>query len=148
MEPKIDIFVLAPEMLFEEWEIDIAEERLAGFAHVIHGNQDVGVFRPTDIVNYKDDPEKKGKVISDTISLIMKEKPDEIFTVDKAWDCDEIRIIRDFCKVAGIKVVEFDLDVVIPDGSRKMYKKQEELYDKKVAEEKDLLNAISHAIKE
>lgn len=143
MEPKIDIFVLAPQMFFEEWEIDLAEERLAGFAHVIHGNQDVGVFRPNDIVNYKDDPEKNGKVISDIINLIMKEKPDEIFTVDKAWDCDEIRIIRDFCKVAGIKVVEFDLDIVVPDGSRKMYEKQEEHFNKNFAEEReDVLNSM------
>ena len=143
MEPKVDIFVLAPQMFFEEWEIDLAEERLAGFAHVIHGNQDVGVIRPKDIVNYKADPEKKGKAISDTINLIMNEKPDEVFTVDKAWDCDEIRIIRDFCKVAGIKVVEFDLDIIIPDGCRKMYKKQEELYDKKVEEERAMLNSIT-----
>lgn len=142
MEPRVDIFVLAPQMFFDEWEIDIAEERLAGFAHVIHGNQDVSVIRPKDMVNYKDDPEKKGKVISDIINLIMNEKPDEVFTVDKAWDCDEIRIIRDFCKVAGIRIITFDLDIIIPDGSHKMYKKQEELYDKKVAEERDLLNSI------
>lgn len=145
MIPKVDIFILAPQMFFEDWEIELAEERLAGFAHVIHENADVGVYRPRQMVNYKADPEKNGKAISDTINLIIDNKPDEIFTVGKAWDCDEIRIIRDFCKVAGIKVIEFDLDLVIPDGERKMYKKQEELYDKKVAEERDLLNAITPA---
>lgn len=145
MEPKVNIFILAPQMFFEDWEIELAEERLAGFAHVIHGNQDVGVYRPRWTTNYKADPEKNAKAISDTINLITMNvdgKPDEIFTVREAWDCDEIRIIRDFCKIAGIKVVEFDLDLVIPDGHRKMYKKQDELYDK---EEKDLLNSIKPA---
>ena len=145
MEPKVDIFVLAPQMYFEEWEIDLAEERLAGFAHVIHGNQDVGVFRPNNIVSCKADPEKNAEAISDTIKRIVDEKPDEIFTVSRAWDCDEIRLITDFCKIAGIKVVEFDLDIVVPDGQRKMYEKQEEHFNKNVAEEKDLLNAVTPA---
>lgn len=143
MEPKVDIFVLAPQMYFEEWEIDLAEERLAGFAHVIHGNQDVGVFRPNNIVSCKADPEKNAEAISDTIKRIVDDKPDEIFTVSRAWDCDEIRLITDFCKIAGIKVVEFDLDIVVPDGQRKMYKRQDELLDKKAAEEKDLLNEVT-----
>lgn len=141
MKPKV-IFILAPQMFFEDWEINIAEERLAGFAHVIHENEDIGVYRPRQTVNYKADPEKNAKAISDTIKRIVDEKPDEIFTVRDAWDCDDIRIIRDFCKVAGIKVIEFDLDIIIPDGHNKMYKKQAELYDKQDTEEKDLSNSI------
>lgn len=145
MEPKVDIFVLAPQMFFEEWEIDLAEERLAGFAHVIHGNQDVGVFRPNNIVNYKADPEKNAEAISDTIKRIVDEKPDEIFTVSRAWDCDEIHLITDFCKIAGIKVVEFDLDIVVPDGQRKMYEKQEEHFNKNVTTANAMLNAVTSA---
>lgn len=142
MEPRVDIFVLAPQMFFEEWEIDIAEERLTGFAHVIHGTQDVVIIKPLQVVNYKADPKKNGEAISNTIKRIIDEKPDEIFTVDRAWDCDEIRIIVDFCRIAGIKLVEFDLDIVVPDGQRKMYKKQEEHFDAKVAEEKNMLNVV------
>ncbi len=128
MEPKVDIFVLAPQMFFEEWEINLAEERLEGFAHVIHGNQDVDIIKSKSflVTNYKADPEKNGEAISDIINCIVDTKPDEIFTVSKAWDCDEIRLITDFCKIAGIKIVEFDLDIIIPDGERKMYERQDE----------------------
>ena len=142
MEPKISIFILAPQKFFEEWEINLAEERLEGFAHVIHSDKDVDPIFVKHVINYKSNPEKNAEAISDTIKRIIDNKPDEIFTVREAWDYDEIRIIRDFCKVAGIKVIEFDLDLVVPDGNRKTYKKLDELYDKQVKEERNLLNAL------
>lgn len=145
MEPKVSIFILPPQMYFEEWEINLAEERLEGFAQVIHGNQDVDPIFVKHVINYKSNPEKNGEAISDTIKRIVDNKPDEIFTVSRAWDCDEIHIITDFCKIAGIKIVEFDLDIVVPDGQRKMYEKQEEHFNKNFAEKKDLLNAVTPA---
>ena len=143
MEPKVDIFVLPPQMYFEEWEINLAEERLEGFARVIHEDWNVNIIRVREVVSCKADPEKNGEAISDTIKRIVDEKPDEIFTVSKAWDCDEIRIIRDFCKVAGIKIIDFDLDLVIPDGARKMYEKQNELFNKNAVTENPMLKPVS-----
>ena len=126
MEPKIDIFVFAPQMYFEELDINLAEERLTGFAHVIHGNQDICIHKPNAYVNSSYDPSQNAYAISEDIKDIMEIHPDEVFMADRAWDCDEIRMVRDFCRVAGIKVFSFDLDIIIPDGSRKMYEKQSE----------------------
>lgn len=145
MEPKVNVFILPPQMFFEEWEINIAEERLEGFAQVIHGNQDVDPIYIKHVINYKSNPEKNAEAISDTIKRIVDEKPDEIFTVSRAWDCDEIHLITDFCKIAGIKVVEFDLDIVVPDGQRKMYEKQEEHFNKNVTTANAMLNAVTSA---
>ena len=145
MEPKVSIFILPPQMYFEEWEINLAEERLEGFAQVIHGNQDVDPIFVKHVISYKSNPEKNAEAISDTIKRIVDNKPDEIFTVSRAWDCDEIRIITDFCKIVGIKVVEFDLDIVVPDGQRKMYEKQEEHFNKNVVSANPMLNAVTPA---
>lgn len=143
MEPKVNVFILPPQMFFEDWEINIAEERLEGFAQVIHGNQNVDTILVNQATNYKSNPENNAEAISDTIKRIINNKPDEIFTVSRAWECDEIRIIVDFCKIAGIKIVEFDLDIVVPDGQRKMYEKQDELFNKNVSTENSMSKPVS-----
>lgn len=125
MEPKpiLDIFVFPPQMYFELSDIICAEERLSGFAHVIHGDN-ICIHKPNAYVNSSYDPSENAYVISEFIKKIVEIHPDEVFIADRAWDCDEIRMVRDFCRVAGIKTVGFDLDIIVQDGLRKMYEKQ------------------------
>ena len=121
MEPKVDIFVFAPQMYFTGHEIIDAEERLGGFARVIHGNQDVCIYKPNTYVNNSYDPSENAYIISEIIKKIVEIHPDEIFIVDRAWDCTEVRLINEFARLANIKVVEFDIECVIPDAQKKMY---------------------------
>ena len=137
MEPSVDIFVFAPQMYFELSDIIGAEEKLSGFAHVIHGDN-IFIHKPNTYINNSYSPSENAYIISEDIKKIVEIHPDEVFIADRAWDCDEIRMVRDFCRVAGIKVVAFDIDVIIQDGSRKMYEKQNELFDKNVTEEATL----------
>ena len=125
MEPGILVFIMAPQALFTENEIMDAEDRLEGFARVIHANHDVKVSKPEKWINPGLTPWKNGVILANIISKISEERPDEIYLCNNAWDCTEIKIIADFARLAGIRVIDFDLENVIPNGHKLMYQRQD-----------------------
>ena len=127
MEPVVSIFIMAPQTLFTKDEIMDAEDRLEGFARVIHANQDVDVSKPEKYIDFNSALTlwKNGVILADIITKISKEKPDEIYICRDAWDCGEVEIIKDFARFAGIKVIDFDLENIIPNGHKLMYQRQD-----------------------
>lgn len=124
MIPRTLIFIMAPQMLFTLNEIMDAEDRLEGFARVIHTNEDVEVSKPEKYINPGLTALENGKILANIISKISEEEPDEIYLCNNAWDCREIRVVEEFARIAGIRVIDFDLENVIPNGHRLMYMRQ------------------------
>ena len=127
MEPRVLIFIMAPQTLFTKDEIMDAEDRLEGFARVIHANQDVDVIKPEKYIDFNSvlSPLENGVILADIIAKIAKEAPDEIYLCKNAWDCREVGIVDDFARLAGIKIIDFDLENVIPNGHKLMYQRQD-----------------------
>lgn len=120
MEPKVDIFVFAPQTYFTDNEIADAEERLEGFARVMHANQDVCVHKPEYYVSNSFEPMRNADIISDVFKKIVEVNPDEIVMAGP-WECTEVALIRNFAKLADIKLVIFDIDNVIPGCYERIY---------------------------
>ena len=127
MEPRVLIFIMSPQTLFTKDEIVDAEDRLEGFARVIHANQDVEVSKPEKYIDFNSvlPPWDNGVILANIISKIAKETPDEIYLCKNAWDCREVGIVEEFARFAGIKVIDFDLENVIPNGHKLMYQRQD-----------------------
>lgn len=124
MEAKVDIFVFVPQMHFTENEIIDAEDRLEGFARVMHANQDVCVHKPAAYVDEHFEPIKNAAIIADVLEKIVEIEPDEIF-IAGAYDCEEVNFIRNFAKLAGIKLVIFDIENVNPGYFDKIYSEKD-----------------------
>ena len=127
MEPKIDIFVMVPQMYFTHEEIEDAQDRLVDFAQIMHRNQDIGFFYPDDELDSNKSDIENAAILADILKKITEKKPDEIFTCCDAWDNREIRFIQDFAMFAGIKVVSFKSGHVIPDYRKKIHERNPEM---------------------